>query len=219
MPTPKDEVPVPAPSGAQPRAARKPKGKGKGNGDEKQEGAKERAAAERLETSLANAQKALDQLAEVNANVLWRGIVRSNELDRRTSKASTCERDMQRIVANDKASAEQKGKAEVLQRQLPAYSDRVSAMKQVFTIARSSVTDGLDHQITNSADFYNHIDKCAEILWCDYPTVMDMVHVIAKKIVEEPRLQLASRNSEARGFGLFFLGPRSRISSSGSFSP
>lgn len=94
MPTPKDEVPVPAPSGAQPRAARKPKGKGKGNGDEKQEGAKERAAAERLETSLANAQKALDQLAEVNANVLWRGIVRSNELDRRTSKASTCERDM-----------------------------------------------------------------------------------------------------------------------------
>lgn len=146
---------------------------------------KEKAAAEKLEASLNSAQKALDQMMELNATVLWKGIVRSNDLDRRMGKANSAERDMQRLGANDRATDAQRARAVEIMNKIVSRADAVASLKQVFIAVRTN--EALDVEIANGTELVANIGKCAQLLLVDdVATTMEMVHHIAKKLADAP---------------------------------
>lgn len=140
----------------------------------------------RIETTLHQNQKVRDLLLELSPDVLWRSLVRTAELDRRLSKAQASEHELQKVAASDKATAEQKSRAASLQDEIAGLLSCVSAMKQFFLCARSQSADDLAQQVSTGTDLMAHLTICAHRLLSDFNVLMDIVHSMAKKLVEAP---------------------------------
>ena len=143
-------------------------------------------AAERLETILTQTQKTKDLLVELTPDTLWRSLVRSTELDRRLGKVPQAERDLQKVACNEKADKGQKARAAQLQDELENLSDCVGAMKQAFLHIRQGEPASLAQDIASGQEMAKLIGQCANKLFTDFSVLIDIIQVIAKKLVDVP---------------------------------
>lgn len=178
-PQPKDPMPPPLPPKLR---------KGKGKGKDGKDGAPDKPPkGDRNDTLLTNSQKSLDLVLELTPNVLWKSLVRANELDRRLGKVQAAEREMQKLMANDRANQEQKERAQKLQSEILAAAEVVSSMKQLFLQIRSTDTS-LEQEMVSGQDLTINLAKCSDKLFADAATTMDVIHVMAKRLIDVPLL-------------------------------
>ena len=160
-----------------------------GKGDEAQKPQKPEQKPEqkpdRTDIILQNNKKLRDSLAELTPDVIWRSRVRGNELDRRIAKASTCERELDKIQANAKASARQKADASDLSEAVKVLAEEASSLKLTCQAIRNPDAKLLAAELSNPhGDLATNLAKCAHKLLADHHTVIDAIHVIAKKMME-----------------------------------
>lgn len=119
---------------------------------------------------------------------MWKSLVRANELDRRVQKANGAEREMQRLALNDKASQDQKERAEKMQKEIQSWVERVTSLKQVFVTVRASsdAVPSLKDEVSSGPDLARHFEKCSSLLFKDSATLLEVIQVMAKKLVDVP---------------------------------
>lgn len=141
---------------------------------------------DRFENQLAEKRKVLQALTELTPEAIWRSLVRATELDRRLGRAGTSQTDLDKILASSHASAQQKNAALTLKEDIEKASASAGAMKEVAKMSRSKSHQEIANVICCGvrSEFYQQLEACAPFLFQDAPTVMDMVQVIAKKLLD-----------------------------------
>ena len=114
--------------------------------------------------------------------------MRSAEIDRRMSKVSMAKEDLCKIRASGKLSTEQEQKVVELEGNMEQKLALVLAMKETARIVRSMPAVELAKDICEGTQLVGHISKCAGELLADHSTISDVVHAVAKKLFEVPRL-------------------------------
>ena len=138
------------------------------------------------EMILGQCQKTLQLLSELTGEAIWKSMIRANELDRRVSKALTSQGELDKIAANDKADKSQKQRALELEDKISAKSKVVVAFKEVCRVFRSEPAE-LAQEIRSGTVLKEHLKKCSPMLFSEPNILMDMIHVVAKKLFEVGR--------------------------------
>lgn len=145
---------------------------------------KDAQAAERMNTQLSNATNTKKLLAELLPDTLWKSLVRATELERRVTKGNSANRDLEKICASPTTDSSVKKQAEDLQTEITSLVECVNSMKQFFTLARSDPKVVID-EIRGGESMGKHFAACAEKLLSDHSVLIDFVHVVSKKLVDE----------------------------------
>lgn len=139
---------------------------------------------DRIEGLLSNGK---DSLEELTPEVIWRSKIRGAELDRRIGRGSGVDRDLQKVLSNKQASQAQKDRATALQEEVTALAEAVSTMKLAFMAIRNQDGASLADEIlgvSSQSELVKNITKCAHKLLTDFDIVIDIVHTVAKKLIE-----------------------------------
>ena len=141
-------------------------------------------AAEKISTTIQNVQNVKGLLSELTCEVLWKNSVRATEVDRRLNKAAASNREMEKISASDKASESQKDQACKLQTDLQEMVEAISAMRQIFNSLRSADAKEMAELVLEGQDLRKNFDLCADLILGNITIVIELVHSLAKKLME-----------------------------------
>jgi len=135
-------------------------------------------------------QKTFDLIGELSPMTIWRSVVRSAELDRRLARVSSAREEISKMLSGGKLSEAQQHQAKELDSKMGDKLEITIALKEVCRIIRSKAADALAKDIASNTELAPHLGKCAAGLLEDPATFSDMVHCIAKKLVEVSQLKL-----------------------------
>lgn len=154
----------------------------------------------RIDTSLANHQKTLQQLTELTGEAVWKSLIRGTELDRRLTKATAALGDLQKIRATDKIEKAQEDRATQLEDSMAAASKQASALKEACRLLRGSEPATLATEIHQGSELWAHVEVCGEKLISQPNILMDMIAFSARKLVDAPGLQVSKKALKKTGW-------------------
>lgn len=180
-----------------------PKGKAKAGALKKQKGSaattkpspKEKVdkgavkEAARIASTLATHGKVAELLGEVTPNMIWRSTVRAAELERRMSKATSAREDLQKLMGKE-LDAEIINNVKTLDESLEDVMVTATSIKEISRIARQSNPESLAKAISLEGEFVENFGKCSHLLLKDFATLGEVLHAMAKKLVEALRPEL-----------------------------
>lgn len=186
---PEVKVPLPPPSTKRRRKGEEPgeKASSEKASSEKPDKGEKPDKSDRVEVILSNGKKLKDSLAELTPDVIWRSKVRATELDRRISRGSGIDRELQKVHTNKQASQIQKERATALQDEVFQLAEAASTMKLAFMAIRNQDGASLADELTgvsSQAELLKNMTKCAHKLLTDSDVVIDIIHTVAKKLID-----------------------------------
>eukprot|EP00438_Fugacium_kawagutii_P017976 Skav223036 [mRNA] locus=scaffold5:144660:156894:- [translate_table: standard] len=137
----------------------------------------------RFEVIFTGHEKTGSLLDEVSPASIWRSLVRSIEIERRLSKASTAVTDLQQLQANTKLEDDQIIRARNLEKGIAENVQWITAMKDAAKTVRTLEALQLSNEVSGE-NLPKLFAKCATQLCGDVTTLSDMVHSMAKKLFE-----------------------------------
>ena len=137
----------------------------------------------KFESAMAGHQKVMELLTEIAPNMIWRSLVRSVEVERRLTKASSTLDELNKLESNTSITDHQGQRVGNLKSKLSDQVEWITAMKDLSKLIRGSEADQLAKGIyaTSTLELFS---TCAGHLFKDLDTLGDMLHVMAKKIFE-----------------------------------
>lgn len=151
------------------------------------QGAKRKGAAEkdqaRFEVVFSGHEKCAALLDEVTPASIWRSLVRSIEVERRLSKASTTVLDLQQLQSNSNLEDDQIIRSRNLEKCIAENVQWITAMKDAAKSVRTLEPLELSKELSGS-NFSQLFAKCATQLFADATTLLDMLHTMAKKLFD-----------------------------------
>lgn len=134
-----------------------------------------------------NAQKVLQSLAEVTVDAIWRSLIRSHELDRRLSKAAGSQSELQKLQGS-KSDTKVKSRASKLEDEISQAVTTTTALKEFCRILRLNDQIELGREISKGASLFEQLKVCASRLLAEPSAVQDMIHAVAKKLIDAPQM-------------------------------
>ena len=128
-------------------------------------------------------------MEEINASVIWKGMMRAGEMDKRLSKAVQTESDLDKAMANTVA--------------LPAVQDELRSLKSAVSLLSSNVHNGreltklikgltnllLVQELKTGGELVSKLMPCLAFVLRAPDTLRDILSFIGKKIlVEDPSM-------------------------------
>ena len=101
------------------------------------------------------------------------------------SKANAANRDLDKIIASDKVDTSVKSNARALQDEISLLMERINSLKQIFMLIRSAEPQVLFAELSGGEDVRKQFDVCAGQFLSGHSVLIDVIHFLAKKLVEE----------------------------------
>lgn len=175
-----------------PPVASQPKGKGAGKDTQKapKESKAARAKQERADKILASASKAATLVDELTADLIWRSVVRTGEVERRLQKSSQAEQDLRGVVDNDGLLTDSTEAKELLQT-MGKHRELMSDFKDLCREIRGCSPEGMVKDIKDGGDISKLFVRIFDAILseADSSTLLDMVSTVAKKLHNVTQLQ------------------------------
>ena len=151
-----------------------------------------KAKQDRAEKLLVAAKKAKGSLDEVTADMIWRSVVRTGELDRRLQKAQTTEADLRAFVDSEGAAffGQQQKEVDPFITALNKVREVVTDFKDICREIRTITPNDLATEISEggSGELTRLLPKVLETVVNaeDHPTFLDMLCFLVKKLHTVP---------------------------------
>lgn len=153
----------------------------------KQSASKEKEVLAKLAASVMTHVKTADLLREISCESIWRSTIRSAELERRLTKGNSTISELETLMAHVKFPELEASQQDDAKKVVIEIKDLVfwqSAMKECSRSIRNKDAAALAADITDTAELVEQFAKCAPILFKDISTLADMMHQLAKKLIE-----------------------------------
>ncbi|CAK9112872.1 unnamed protein product, partial [Durusdinium trenchii] len=141
-----------------------------------------------MKSTLESGNKVLPLLEELTAPTLWRSSVRASEVDRRMGRSGPLLREIADLMtdpAADKESEDYKS-LHTLSKKMQEEIDRISALRDLCKFIRGSTSDQMAEDVATNGSMLENFGYCwKSLLECE-GTLVDMVGLISKKILEAP---------------------------------
>ena len=139
-----------------------------------------------MKSTLESGIKVLPLLEELTAPTLWRSSVRASEVDRRMGRSGPLLREIADLMtdpAADKESEDYKS-LHTLSKKMQEEIDRISALRDLCKFIRGSTSDQMAEDVATNGSMLENFGYCwKSLLECE-GTLVDMVGLISKKILE-----------------------------------
>ena len=137
----------------------------------------------KFESAMAGYQKVLELLNEIGPDMIWRSLVRTVEVERRLSKATSTLDEVQKLEGGYNITDDQLQRVTSLREKLSEQVEWITAMKDLSKLIRGSEPDHLAKAVYETS-LLEQFSGCAGHLFKHLDTLADMMHVMAKKICE-----------------------------------
>ena len=158
-------------------------GHGKGSKTKDKADKAQKAKQERAEKVLNNAKKALQTLEELSADMIWRSIVRTGEVERRLQKCTETANQLKTVMDNDGFFAENSDVKAMLDH-MSKLSEAMTDFKDLCRALRSISAEDLCKELAEGGEVPRLFLAVFDIILSekDHPTLLDMLSTVAKKL-------------------------------------
>ncbi|CAJ1413369.1 unnamed protein product [Effrenium voratum] len=134
---------------------------------------------------IANGRKQFEALAEMTPSVVWKSVIRTSELERRLGKGQSMQDELDALQANRSLEDSVKKEADDVQTKLYGQCVEKAALKDFCRALRQSSASALAEEVCFGENNLRELfTRCALPLFQDTSTLMDMIAVAAKRLMD-----------------------------------